>query len=76
KISVTKKMTELVFSDNGVGISKDSQKYIFDMFFKANENANGTGLGLYIVKTTVEKLQGSILLESEPGKGSTFTVRF
>ncbi|MDF2453555.1 MAG: response regulator receiver protein, partial [Bacteroidota bacterium] len=76
KISVTKKMTELVFTDNGVGISKDSQKYIFDMFFKANENANGTGLGLYIVKTTVEKLQGSILLESEPGKGSTFTVRF
>lgn len=76
KISVTKKMTELIFSDNGVGISKDNQKYIFDMFFKANENANGTGLGLYIVKTTVEKLQGSITLESEPGKGSTFTVRF
>lgn len=76
KISVTKKMTELIFTDNGVGISKESQKYIFDMFFKANENANGTGLGLYIVKTTVEKLQGSILLESEPGKGSTFTIRF
>jgi two-component system, sensor histidine kinase ChiS len=76
KISVTKKMTELVFTDNGVGISKENQKHIFDMFFKASENANGTGLGLYIVKTTVEKLQGTILLESEPGKGSTFTVRF
>ena len=76
KISVTKKMTELVFADNGVGISKDNQKYIFDMFFKANENANGTGLGLYIVKTSVEKLQGSIILDSEPGKGSTFTIRF
>lgn len=76
KISVTKKMTELVFADNGVGISKEDQKHIFDMFFKANENANGTGLGLYIVKTTIEKLHGTIHLESEPGKGSTFTVRF
>ena len=76
KISVTKKITELTFTDNGVGISNEHQKNIFDMFFKANENANGTGLGLYIVKTTVEKLQGSIVLESEPGKGSMFTISF
>jgi signal transduction histidine kinase len=76
KINVTKKVTELIFSDNGVGISKEHQKHIFDMFFKANENANGTGLGLYIVKTTVEKLKGTIQLDSEPGKGSVFTLRF
>ncbi|HSZ72774.1 MAG TPA: HAMP domain-containing sensor histidine kinase, partial [Cytophagaceae bacterium] len=76
RISVTKKLTELIFTDNGLGISKEHQKHIFDMFFKAHENANGTGLGLYIVKTTVEKLKGVIQLDSEPGKGSTFIVRF
>jgi len=75
KITVFKNgQAELVFKDNGLGIKKEFQKQIFDMFFKANEHANGTGLGLYIVKTTVEKLKGTIRLESEEGKGSTFYV--
>ena len=65
----------MIFKDNGIGIPKEFQRNIFDMFFKANENANGTGLGLYIVKTSVEKLKGTISLESESGKGSTFYVK-
>lgn len=75
KITVLKNgQAELMFKDNGLGIKKEFQQNIFDMFFKANESANGTGLGLYIVKTTVEKLKGTIRLESEEGKGSTFYV--
>ena len=65
---------DLVFKDNGLGIFEDFQNKIFDMFVKANENTNGTGLGLYIVKTAVEKLKGTIRLESEVGVGSTFYV--
>ena len=75
KINVNKAgHAELAFKDNGLGIKQDIQKNIFDMFFKANEKSNGTGLGLYIVKSTVEKLKGTIRLESEEGKGSTFYV--
>ncbi|MCI0751082.1 MAG: HAMP domain-containing histidine kinase [Flammeovirgaceae bacterium] len=61
--------------DNGHGIAKEHQQKIFDMFFRASENSKGSGLGLFIVKETMEKLSGAIGLESEPGKGSTFTLQ-
>jgi signal transduction histidine kinase/ligand-binding sensor domain-containing protein len=73
-ITTDEKGANLVFEDNGLGIPYEYQKKVFDMFFKMNDSSNGTGLGLYIVKTTVEKLNGTISLESTPGKGSTFTV--
>lgn len=66
--------TRLVFTDNGLGISSEYHTKIFEMFCKANENSNGTGLGLYIVKIALEKLNGKITLLSEPGKGSCFSV--
>jgi signal transduction histidine kinase len=44
------------------------------MFFKATDRTEGAGLGLYIAKQTVEKLEGSISLKSERGKGTTFRV--
>ena len=61
--------------DNGQGIEPDHQAKIFDMFFRANESSQGSGLGLYIVKETIAKLSGTIQLESEPRIGSTFTVK-
>jgi two-component system, sensor histidine kinase ChiS len=67
---------DLTFSDNGLGIPEESQTKIFDMFYKVNESSFGTGLGLYIVKTTVEKLEGTIRLESKSGIGSTFYINF
>ena len=73
-ITTDEKGAHLTFEDNGIGISNEYQKKVFDMFFKVNESSNGTGLGLYIVKTTVEKLNGNISLESSPGKGSTFKI--
>lgn len=62
--------------DNGQGIDPQYQKRIFDMFFRANESSQGSGLGLYIVKETIAKLSGTIQLQSVPRVGSTFTVKF
>jgi signal transduction histidine kinase len=60
--------------DNGIGIPKECQPKIYDMFYRVSENSNGSGLGLYIVKETVEKLRGEICFESDPGSGTKFTL--
>ena len=60
--------------DNGLGINKNSINKIFDMFYRGSEMSNGSGLGLYIVKETIMKLQGQIYVESVVGEGTTFTV--
>jgi signal transduction histidine kinase len=60
--------------DNGQGIPEEYQRQVFDMYFRANERSKGNGLGLYIVKKAVEKLDGTIAFESALGKGSTFTI--
>ena len=60
--------------DNGNGIPYNLQSKVFDMFFRATESSKGTGLGLYMVKKSVEKLNGAINLRSIPEEGSTFTV--
>lgn len=64
----------LEISDNGIGIKKEYQSQIFDMFFRGTSHASGTGLGLYIVKCSLEKLNGAISVESDEEKGTTFTV--
>ncbi|MBL3654550.1 sensor histidine kinase [Fulvivirga sediminis] len=65
---------EISIRDFGPGIPETYHHRIFDMFYRANENSSGTGLGLYIVKETVDKLNGTITMSSEEGKGSIFTV--
>lgn len=60
--------------DNGVGINPEYQAKIFDMFFRASEKSYGSGLGLYIVKTAVKKLKGTIEVASVPNEGTTFKV--
>jgi signal transduction histidine kinase len=60
--------------DNGIGIPKDHQTKIFNMFYRASENSEGSGLGLYIVKETLAKLSGEIAVASKAGIGSTFTL--
>lgn len=59
--------------DNGIGIQDEFREHIFDMFFAINKN-KGSGLGLYIVKETLDKLNGSISVLSENNIGSKFTV--
>lgn len=65
---------EIQVEDNGIGIPKEHLVRIFDMFFQAHEKSVGSGLGLYIVKETVEKLQGTIGVRSEVGQSTRFTV--
>jgi hypothetical protein len=65
----------LTFRDNGIGIEADYIKKVFNMFFRATEKNEGAGLGLYIVKEAVEKLGGSIDLESQTGKGTVFKIQ-
>lgn len=61
-------------ADSGIGIRKEDQGKIFERFEKLNQFTQGTGLGLSIAKAIVEKSEGTIELESQPGKGTTFTV--
>jgi signal transduction histidine kinase len=71
-----KDMGKVSFSvaDNGEGIDEQHHDKIFDMFYRASENSNGTGLGLYIVKETLARIGGSVELESKKGTGTTFTI--
>jgi signal transduction histidine kinase len=65
-------------ADEGVGISKEEIPYIFDKFYrsKLRQNAKGSGLGLAIAKNICNKHNGEIKVESEKGKGTTFTFIF
>ncbi|MDH5475181.1 MAG: PAS domain S-box protein [Cyclobacteriaceae bacterium] len=74
KIHTYKKSLFIIVEDNGVGIEESIQGKIFDMFFRANTYAIGSGLGLYILKNAVDKLKGKVNLESKLNVGSTFTV--
>ena len=60
--------------DNGIGISEEDQESLFGMFFHATHDISGSGLGLYLVKSAVEKLKGSITVHSKLGKGTRFEI--
>lgn len=60
--------------DNGEGIRDEMQARIFDMFYRGTENAKGSGLGLYIAREAATRIQGTIYVRSEYGKGSVFTL--
>jgi len=61
-------------ADNGQGIDPDVRDLIFKMFYRANKTPDGTGLGLFLVKKGVEKLEGTIDVTSEKAQGSTFEI--
>ena len=64
----------LVFKDNGLGIAPTVLPKVFDMFYRGNESATGSGIGLYIVQQVIKKLEGCIQLKSTPGIGTTFNI--
>jgi PAS domain S-box-containing protein len=64
----------ITVKDNGSGIQEKHMAKIYDMFYRGTEKSKGSGIGLYIVKEIVDKLQGSIRVKSVPDKGTTFTV--
>ncbi len=60
--------------DNGIGITEEHLPKIFEMFYRASEKSEGSGLGLYIVKETLDKLKGNVQVKSTYGHGSVFSV--
>lgn len=74
KIITSKDKVWIHFSDNGIGIEEKHVTKIFDMFYRGSESSKGSGLGLYIVKETVSKLEGTVKVESEYGISTTFSI--
>lgn len=75
----TSKFFIVKVKDDGIGMSKSAQKYAFNKFYREYKgdihNVKGHGLGLAYVKEIIENHQGTVFVESEKGKGSTFTVK-
>lgn len=64
----------MTFEDNGIGIEAEHQDKIFDLFFRVSADKKGTGLGLYIVKDTIDRLNGKIYVKSKKGESTAFTI--
>ena len=73
-IKVNEATAKIRINDKGVGIPKEHLKNVFDMFYRANDDNAGSGLGLYIVKETVEKLRGNVELNSQENEGTTVSL--
>ncbi len=79
-VTVGKKGRHVVISvrDTGIGIAQNDQSRLFTKFFRSEEaalrNPDGSGLGLYVVKSYVEGWGGTITVSSQPGQGTTFTI--
>lgn len=74
EVSCRDNVAVIRISDNGIGISEEHQSKVFNLFFRASVQSYGSGMGMYIVKNAVERLRGTIHLESVFGEGSLFTV--
>jgi signal transduction histidine kinase len=75
RVDISATNAEILVRDNGIGIDKENQEKVFDMFYRVSSKSVGSGLGLYIVREAIEKLQGAVQLRSEIGKGSEFSIR-
>src|SRR5690606_27657834 len=73
-VIVEENTARLVIEDNGKGIDKEHLPNLCKMFYRATDDGAGSGLGLYIVKETMDKLQGKINIESTLGKGTTVSL--
>lgn len=73
-IKINSKSAEIYFEDNGIGIAEDLQAFVFEMFYRATEFSEGSGIGLYIVKNAIIKMGGEIRLESIQYEGTKFHI--
>jgi signal transduction histidine kinase len=73
-VTKTREGAAIAIADNGIGIAREHQPKVYNLFFRASIQSYGSGMGMYIVKNAIDRLRGNILLESEEGVGSTFTV--
>jgi PAS domain S-box-containing protein len=74
-IKVTEQECEVIFEDNGIGIPTDKLEKVFEMFYRHSNKSFGSGLGLFIVKEMIGKLNGTISLQSAEGIGTTVTIK-
>jgi len=74
KIRIDHLRADISFTDNGIGIDPESLDRVFEMFFRASEQSDGSGIGLYIVKNAVDKLGGQISVQSKVGIGTRFHI--
>lgn len=77
RFSSFRKVLRIKVKDHGIGIPKTDLPYVFDRFYmvdKSRNSSNSSGLGLYIVKTNVEKMHGKVTVKSKENKGTTFTL--
>lgn len=72
RIMLTEEEATFEIRDNGIGIQQAYVDKIFNMFVRATETQSGSGLGLYIVREIIEKMEGKVSVESQEGVGSTF----
>jgi signal transduction histidine kinase len=73
-IAVDAHQARITITDNGIGVEEQFVPHLFDMFFRATETAEGSGLGLYIVKQAVQRIGGFIAVTSRLGSGTEFVV--
>jgi signal transduction histidine kinase len=71
---IDEKNVTIIFRDNGIGIAPELITKVFDMFYRATERSEGAGLGLYIVKEAIEKLGGTISVDSRSGESTVFKM--
>jgi len=74
KATIHASHTTIRIGDNGIGIDEEHLYKIFDMFYRAHDHAKGSGIGLFLVRESVKMLRGTITVESEPLKGTTFIL--
>ena len=74
-ISIEPAEATIIVKDNGVGIDKQFHEKIFNMFYRVSKSSVGSGLGLYIVKEAIDKINGTIEMTSEPGIGTEFKIK-
>lgn len=75
RIQITAKNATIEFADNGLGIEQQHLNKIFDMFYRANFKSKGSGLGLFIFKEAIQKLNGLVTVESELKTGTKFFLQ-
>lgn len=73
--TVTGDFCDICITDNGIGIEPEGKEKIFDLFFRGTDQSHGTGIGLFIVKDTIQRVNGTIEVDSIFGEGTTFRIR-
>ena len=80
EITISLSDGKITVADNGIGIAKEKQDYIFDKFYRVPQgnlhDVKGYGLGLYYVRNIMERMGGEVCVRSELGKGTEFTLMF